>query len=146
MATRRVILTPTEQIPRVKHSQRGMRGSLAQREMALLGICHRTIHTVQRPEDEAFLLRKPLPVTPVSFGERIRAARLAKGYTQTEMARKFGVSLSSVKFWEQGRTQPLPTMRHQVEAFLKQIGCFHSTLGNGELGIFLGGILLISFA
>ena len=85
---------------------------------ALLGICHRTIDTVQRPQNKAFLLRKPLPLDPTSFGERFRAARVAQGHTQTEMARKFRVSLSSIKFWEQNRTQPKPAVRADVEAFL----------------------------
>ena len=86
--------------------------------MALLGIYHRTIHTLQRSQNKAFLLRKPLPADPESFGERFRATRVDHGYTQTEMARKFGVSLSTVKFWEQGRTHPNPPVRAQVEAFL----------------------------
>jgi DNA-binding XRE family transcriptional regulator len=85
---------------------------------ALLGICHRTIQTVQHPQNKAFLLRKPLPEDPASFGERLRVARVAQGYTQTEMARKFGVSLSSVKFWEQNRTKPAAAIRTQAEAFL----------------------------
>jgi DNA-binding transcriptional regulator YiaG len=86
--------------------------------MALLGICHRTIHTVQRPQNKAFLLRKPVPADPTSFGERLRVARVALGHTQTEMARKFDVSLSTVKFWEQGRTQPRASVLAEVEAFL----------------------------
>ena len=89
-----------------------------QSAMALLGNCHRTIRAVQRPQSKAFLLRKPLPSDPTSFAERLRAARVARGYTQTEMARKFGVSLSSVKFWEQGRTPLAPTTLYQVEFFL----------------------------
>ena len=88
--------------------------------MALLGNCHRTIHTVQHPQNKAFLLRKPLPADPASFGERFRAARVACGYTQADMARKFDVSFSTVRFWEQGRTQPMPTMRYQVEAILNE--------------------------
>jgi DNA-binding XRE family transcriptional regulator len=91
------------------------------RAMALLGICHRTIRTVQRPQNKAFLLRKPLPTDPASFGERFRVARVANGYTQTEMGRKFGVSLSTIKFWEQNRTQPHPSVRADVEAFLKGV-------------------------
>jgi DNA-binding XRE family transcriptional regulator len=87
--------------------------------MALLGICHRTIHTIQHPQNKALPLRKPLPRDPASFGERFRVARVAQGQTQTEMAHKFGASLSTVKFWEQSRTQPNATIRYHVEAFLK---------------------------
>jgi len=87
--------------------------------MALLSICHRTIHTVQRLQNKAFLLRKPLPKTPVSFGGQLRLSRLRHGYTQHEIACKFGVSLSAVKFWEQNRHQPNRAVRAQVEAFLK---------------------------
>jgi len=85
--------------------------------MVLLSNYHQTIHTVQRPQNKDFLLRKPLPIDPATFGERLRAARVAQGYTQTEVARKFGVSLSSVKFWEQNRTQPMPAIRALVEVF-----------------------------
>jgi DNA-binding XRE family transcriptional regulator len=87
--------------------------------MALLGICHRTIRAVQRPQNKAFLLRKPLPARPTSFGERFRAARAAHGYTQMETAHKFGVSLSTIKFWEENRYQPNSAVRAEVEAFLK---------------------------
>jgi len=86
--------------------------------MALLGICHRTIHTNQRPQNKAFLLRKPLPAAPASFGERFRVARVGQGHTQTEMARKFGVSLSAIKFWEQDRTHPDTAVRTQIKVFL----------------------------
>ena len=87
--------------------------------MVLLGSCNRTIYARQQPETAQFRLRKPLPADPTSFGERFRAARVAGGHTQTEMARKFGVSLSTIKFWEQSRTQPNPTVRYHVEVFLK---------------------------
>ncbi len=86
--------------------------------MALLGMYHRTIHTAQRPQNKAFLLRKPLPMAPASFGEQLRAARVTQGHTQAELARKFGVSLSAVKFWEQDRTQPLPTIQAQVDVYV----------------------------
>jgi ribosome-binding protein aMBF1 (putative translation factor) len=89
--------------------------------MALLGICHRTIHTAQRPQNKAFLLRKPLMETPFSFGERLRLSRVLKGYTQHEIACKFGVSLSAIKFWEQNRHQPDRAVLPRVEAFLYDI-------------------------
>jgi DNA-binding transcriptional regulator YiaG len=89
--------------------------------MALLGNCHLTIHTVQRPQNKDFLLRKPLPTQPATFGERFRAARVAHGHTQTEIARKFDVSLSTVKIWEQDRTLPATKVRAQVQAFLNTV-------------------------
>jgi DNA-binding transcriptional regulator YiaG len=86
--------------------------------MALLGICHRTIHIIQRPQNKVFRIRKPLQADSESFAERLRATRIRYGVTQTKMAGKFRVSLSTVKFWEQGRTQPNPAVRAQVDAFL----------------------------
>src|SRR6185503_19811825 len=59
--------------------------------MARLGICHRAIHTIQRPQNKTFLLRKPFPTGSASFGERLHASR---------NGRKFGVSFSAVKFWD----------------------------------------------
>jgi DNA-binding transcriptional regulator YiaG len=88
--------------------------------MALLGICHRTIHTNQRPQNKRVSFRKPLPINPASYGERFRIARVTQGYTQTGIARRFGVSLSTVKFWEQNRTQPNPEIRSQVEVFIRE--------------------------
>jgi hypothetical protein len=67
--------------------------------MALLGICHRTIHTVQRPQNKAFLLRKPFPVDPTSFAERLRVARVTLGHTQTEMARNFQDTKTHAARW-----------------------------------------------
>jgi DNA-binding XRE family transcriptional regulator len=89
--------------------------------MAPLGNCHRTIHTVQRPQNKDYLLRKPLPAQPATFGDRFRATRVAHGHTQTEIGRKLGVSLSTVKFWEQDRTLPATKVRAQVQAFLNTV-------------------------
>ena len=86
--------------------------------MALLGSCNRTIHTHKRPENKAFRLRKAVLASPASFGDRFRLSRLSYSYTQHEIACKFGVSLSAVKFWEQNRYQPNGALRAQVETFL----------------------------
>jgi DNA-binding XRE family transcriptional regulator len=58
----------------------------------------------------------------VSLVEQLRVARVVQGYTQTEMARKFGASLSTIKFWKQNRYQPTPAIRAQVAVFLKSGG------------------------
>jgi transcriptional regulator with XRE-family HTH domain len=42
----------------------------------------------------------------LSIGEQIKAARTEKGWTQTELAEKLGVSLGSVAGWEGGKTEP----------------------------------------
>jgi len=89
--------------------------------MALLGMYHRTIYTVQRPQNKAFLLRKPLPADPVSFGERFRVARVGQGQTQREMAHKFHVSLSTVKFWESNRTLPSAATLERIKIFLNEV-------------------------
>jgi transcriptional regulator with XRE-family HTH domain len=108
--------------------------------MALLGICHRTIHTVQRSQNKAFRLRKLLPGAPASFGDRLRLSRLSHDYTQHEIARKLGVSLSAVKFWEQNRHQPNRAVRAEVEALLNTapLNNFLKTQGgtsfNGPVG------------
>jgi transcriptional regulator with XRE-family HTH domain len=60
----------------------------------------------------------PLREASASFGDQLRLSRLSHGYTQHEIACKFGVSLSAVKFWEQTRYQPNGAIRAQVEAFL----------------------------
>jgi transcriptional regulator with XRE-family HTH domain len=52
---------------------------------------------------------------------RQRIGGLAQGHTQTQIACKFGVSLSTVKFWEQDRTQPATNVRAQVQAFLSTV-------------------------
>lgn len=41
--------------------------------------------------------------TKTTFGENVRKIRKERGLTQTEFGRLFGVSLSSVSNWENGR-------------------------------------------
>jgi DNA-binding XRE family transcriptional regulator len=89
--------------------------------MVLLGNCHRTIRSTQRPQNKDFLLRKPLPANPISFGEKLRNARVARGYTQAELAKEFGVSFSTIKYWEQDRTRPMPTLYGRVECFINRM-------------------------
>jgi hypothetical protein len=49
--------------------------------MALLDICHRTIHTVQRPQNKAFT-PKATSRSPGTFGDQLRLSRLSQGYTR----------------------------------------------------------------
>jgi DNA-binding XRE family transcriptional regulator len=121
--------TRRRRVAQLSDPARGTRGLQPERLMALLGICHRTIHTRQHPHNKSFLLRKPLPSTPASVGERFRLARIAQGYTQHETACKLGVSLSAIKFWEQNRYQPSSLVQVQVEAFVNA-GSHNMMTGN----------------
>lgn len=47
----------------------------------------------------------------VEIGSQIRTARKAKGWTQTDLAKKIGVSFTTVASWEQGKNKPrLPAL------------------------------------
>lgn len=41
-----------------------------------------------------------------SFGEKLRQARMEKGYSQAELARKMDVSRSTIHAWENNRNYP----------------------------------------
>ncbi len=41
-----------------------------------------------------------------SFGERIKACRIGKGYTQSGLGKLIGAQQNTLAAWEQGRTQP----------------------------------------
>ena len=43
---------------------------------------------------------------PVFFGEKIRNARKAQGFTQRQLAEKIGVSNTSISNWEKGFSRP----------------------------------------
>lgn len=42
----------------------------------------------------------------MTIGQAIKAARKATGLKQTELAEYLGVSVSSIRKWEQGRVRP----------------------------------------
>lgn len=42
----------------------------------------------------------------MTIGQAIKAARKATGLKQTELAEYLGISVSSVRKWEQGRVRP----------------------------------------
>ena len=42
----------------------------------------------------------------MTIGESIRKARLEKGYSQTKLSIKSGISVSVISYWETGRVFP----------------------------------------
>lgn len=54
------------------------------------------------------------------FGEQIRSRRLAKGWDQTELARRVGSTATTVGRWENGRN--IPTKPHYVIALKRELG------------------------
>lgn len=53
-----------------------------------------------------------------AFGIKVRAARLAKGWTRAIMARRFHVTTLTVSNWERGKNKPQIRLRHKIERLL----------------------------
>ena len=49
-------------------------------------------------------------LTPEAVGERIRAARLARGWTHEELARRMNVNWRTVQRWQKGKLPRLQTL------------------------------------
>lgn len=70
---------------------------------------------------------------PDSFGERIKAARLAKGMTQEELAEALGTQYVQVGRWERNVTSPRPKT---IRAIAQTLGVtFEQLQGGAVLGI-----------
>ncbi len=71
-----------------------------------------------------------------SFGKRLRAARIAKNFSRTELANRIGYSAHTVKAWELDRHQPTKHIIKKIEQILRcslapcDIGHIDSTLAN----------------
>ena len=52
----------------------------------------------------------------------IKAIRLEFGFTQEDLARKLGLTLSAVSKWEQGIFSPSRLAREKIEKLLKKEG------------------------
>ncbi len=55
----------------------------------------------ERPSDVDALMHREM-----SLGDRIREARLARGFTQEALAKNFKVSRQSIVYWEKNQTRP----------------------------------------
>jgi transcriptional regulator with XRE-family HTH domain len=53
-----------------------------------------------------------------AFAERLRELRKASGMTQIEFAKRIGISLNTVSYWENARTQPMPEKMAKIASEL----------------------------
>lgn len=58
------------------------------------------------PRRTLFFIMEEVDQVRLAFGQRLAAARALKGYTQEEIARRFGVGKGAVSAWEKGRGDP----------------------------------------
>lgn len=74
-----------------------------------------------------------------TLGKRLRAARLAKGLTQDEMADELELTKSTVSAWENDRIAPsidkLPRLREVLSTSLDALVCGDRPLGAWELRV-----------
>jgi len=66
-----------------------------------------------------------------TFGDRIAAAREARGYTQAELARKLGVKLKTVAGWEDDLSEPRAN-RISIMAGILSVSLMWLLNGEGE--------------
>ncbi|MFC1912248.1 helix-turn-helix transcriptional regulator [Chloroflexota bacterium] len=52
---------------------------------------------------------------------KLRQCRLAKEWTQEQLARNIGVSLNTVQRWESGKTRPSPLAAEKLQELFKEI-------------------------
>ncbi len=68
---------------------------------------------------EVLNLRNAALVSTDTIGERIKKARIARGITQTELARKIGTIYQRVHEWEEGWKSPSEQYIGKIAAFLE---------------------------
>ncbi|MCL6640902.1 MAG: helix-turn-helix domain-containing protein [Candidatus Rokubacteria bacterium] len=55
-----------------------------------------------------------------SFGQRLRALRGERGWSQAELAARLGVSIATLSRWEHGWSSPGPRRRRELRALFAQ--------------------------
>ena len=56
------------------------------------------------------------------LGEKIRSVRRAMKWSQEDLAREIGVSLSTVQRWETKEGKPIRLARRELEKLFRKIG------------------------
>ncbi|SKB70702.1 helix-turn-helix domain-containing protein [Sphingopyxis flava] len=80
----------------------------------------------------------PRPRSAESFGTRLQRLRMARGLTQSQMAKQLAVSEPSISAWEQGKARPKPG---RMEALAALLGTDVSELLGLEEGECLGDVI-----
>lgn len=52
------------------------------------------------------------------LGERLTRLRRAQGFSKTDLADRLGVTVTSICYWEQGRSRPRLARLHELAALL----------------------------
>ncbi|MGB3495310.1 MAG: helix-turn-helix transcriptional regulator [Elainellaceae cyanobacterium] len=55
-------------------------------------------------------------------GELLKEIRHRTGLSQKKLAERLGVSFTSVNRWENGRQKPIPLVKRQIEAIVREMG------------------------
>jgi len=55
------------------------------------------------------------------IADKLRHCRVAKEWTQEQLARNIGVSLNTVQRWESGKTRPSPLAAEKLQELFKEI-------------------------
>ncbi|HOE95378.1 MAG TPA: helix-turn-helix transcriptional regulator [Candidatus Sumerlaeota bacterium] len=95
-----------------------------------LGVCHQTLykwehgirppHLQLYPRIVTYLGYEPWPEDRLSFGARLRLARLRLGLSRQHLAERLGISWSAYERWEDGKiTQVHARERRLLMEFLK---------------------------
>ena len=63
-------------------------------------------------------IKFPMKKEPID----VKAIRLELGFTQEDLARELGLTLSTVSKWEQGISSPSPLAREKIENLVKKGG------------------------
>mgnify|MGYP001339365231 CR=1 FL=1 len=60
------------------------------------------------------------------YGSRIKALRQMMKFSQEDLAREIGVSLSTIQRWEKNTGRPIRLARIELEKWFKRAGLSHS--------------------
>jgi DNA-binding XRE family transcriptional regulator len=88
------------------------------RAVALLGICQRILHSRIPAISAHFREINRYPTNPKTIGEFLRQKRIQEEWTQSQMAEKLGVCLTTIVKWERNVSMPPERLRARIVAYL----------------------------